>query len=218
MAKYIIKFSKKGYIKFTSHLDLIRLFKRCFKKAEIKLMYSSGFNPHPKMAFAQPLSLGFTSEGEVLEIETQDSIPCEEIKTKLQETMPIGIDIVSCSIQTDGKSFASTLDEAKYRISVMDIIISDESQIDDFFNQDEIIVKKKKKKKKNEFREIDIKDKIRAWKYSLVDDNLVIETELDAGSESNLNPELILTPLLDYLSIDKDSVDVEISRLEMRCK
>ncbi|MEG0918473.1 MAG: TIGR03936 family radical SAM-associated protein [Anaerovoracaceae bacterium] len=218
MAKYLIKFSKKGYIKFTSHLDLIRLFKRCFKKADIKLMYSSGFNPHPKMAFAQPLSLGFISEGEVLEIETQESIPCEELRRKLQETMPNGIDIISCSIQTDGKSFGSTLDEAKYRIMVSDITISNESQIDDFFNQEEIIVKKRKKKKKNEFREINIKDKIRSWTYNLIDNNLIIETNLDAGSESNLNPDMVLTPLLDYLSINKDSVNVEITRLELKCK
>ena len=57
MGQYAIKFSKQGFICYTSHLDLLRLFKRAFKKAGIKLAYSQGFNPHPKMGFAQPLVL-----------------------------------------------------------------------------------------------------------------------------------------------------------------
>ena len=47
--KYVIRFSKTGYVKYTSHLDLLRMFKRAFKKAELGLAYSQGFNPHPKM-------------------------------------------------------------------------------------------------------------------------------------------------------------------------
>ena len=58
MSRYVIKFSKEGNIRYISHLDLLRLFKRSFKRVGIKLQYSQGFNPHPKMSFAQPLSLG----------------------------------------------------------------------------------------------------------------------------------------------------------------
>src|SRR5659263_497609 len=57
MYRYIVKFSKFGYIKYISHLDLMRLFKRSFKRMGVKLEYSQGFNPHPKMGLAQPLFL-----------------------------------------------------------------------------------------------------------------------------------------------------------------
>ena len=49
MSRYAVKFTKNGFLKYTSHLDMLRLFKRIIKRADIRLKYSQGFNPHPKM-------------------------------------------------------------------------------------------------------------------------------------------------------------------------
>ena len=68
--KYIIDFSKTGTICYTSHLDIMKVFKRSFKRAGISIAYSQGFNPHPKMGFAQPLSLGYWGLEEYVEFET----------------------------------------------------------------------------------------------------------------------------------------------------
>ena len=70
MYRYYLEFSKTGNIRFISHLDLLRLFKRTFKRSGIELVYSQGFNPHPKLGFAQPLSLGYEGLAEILEFET----------------------------------------------------------------------------------------------------------------------------------------------------
>ena len=67
MNRYVITFSKMGTICYISHLDLMRMFRRTFKKAGIRLAYSQGFNPHPKMGFAQPLSLGYWGLREMME-------------------------------------------------------------------------------------------------------------------------------------------------------
>ncbi len=94
MPKYVIEFSKQGLIKYTSHLDMIRLFKRTFKKANIKLAYSQGFNPHPKMAFPLPLSLGYESSCELLEFETIEPYGNKDIiKESLNTLLPEGIEI-----------------------------------------------------------------------------------------------------------------------------
>ncbi|MFR0902151.1 MAG: TIGR03936 family radical SAM-associated protein [Anaerovoracaceae bacterium] len=66
--RYVLKFTKNGYAKYTSHLDMLRFFKRAFRKSGISLRYSQGFNPHPKMSFAQPLSLGYSSSFELLNL------------------------------------------------------------------------------------------------------------------------------------------------------
>ena len=50
MPKYVLEFQKKGLVKYTSHLDMLRLFKRAFKITGIPLEFSKGYNPHPKMA------------------------------------------------------------------------------------------------------------------------------------------------------------------------
>ena len=85
--RYVIKFSKMGYVKYTSHLDLLRTFKRAFKKTQLGLRYSQGFNPHPKMGFAQPLSLGYASRCELIEFELSE--PCEtaEILRRMKPEM-----------------------------------------------------------------------------------------------------------------------------------
>ena len=70
--KYIIEFSKTGIICYTSHLDIMKVFKRAFKRAGIDIAYSQGFNPHPKMGFAQPLSLGYWGLQEYVEFETAE--------------------------------------------------------------------------------------------------------------------------------------------------
>ena len=70
MSEYIIEFSKTGTICFTSHLDMMRIFKRVFKRTGVALAYSQGYNPHPKMGFAQPLSLGYWGMKEYFECET----------------------------------------------------------------------------------------------------------------------------------------------------
>ena len=113
--KYVIKFSKQGYIKFISHLDMIRLFNRAFKKTGIHLEHSQGFNPHPKMTFGQPLSLGHTSIGEIIEIETKAKFEPSEIQQKLQDAMPVGIDILSCEYAPEGsKGIAGSIRPGYY--------------------------------------------------------------------------------------------------------
>ena len=93
MARYYLVFSKNGYAVYTSHLDMQRFFKRAFARAEIELAFSNGFNPHPKMSFAQPLSLGYSSQSEYLEFQTKEQMPAEQIKSRLAEVMPEGQDL-----------------------------------------------------------------------------------------------------------------------------
>lgn len=97
--RYVIKFSKTGYVKYTSHLDLLRMFKRAFKKADLGLSYSQGFNPHPKMSFAQPLSLGYAGRSELIELETARPHQTAEILRAMQGQMPQGLrfsPVMSC--------------------------------------------------------------------------------------------------------------------------
>ncbi len=111
--RYAIKFSKDGYIKYTSHLDLLRMFKRAFKKTGLALKYSQGFNPHPKMGFAQPLSLGYSSRCELIEFETQMPHTTGELMEKLRDEMPEGIKLLSCfELDEKIKSLAADADAA----------------------------------------------------------------------------------------------------------
>ena len=119
MYKYAVGFSKTGTICYTSHLDIMRLFNRVIKRAGIKLAYSHGFNPHPKMVFAQPLSLGYTGLNEYIEIETTEDHEPGYIAEKLSELMPPGLDIKGCERMAEGrKTLAAMTVAAEYMIEI----------------------------------------------------------------------------------------------------
>ena len=79
MDRYVLRFEKKGNMRFISHLDLVRLFKRAIKRAEIKVAYSNGYNPHELINVVQPLSLGYESTAEHFEMDTLVSYEPEQL-------------------------------------------------------------------------------------------------------------------------------------------
>src|SRR5660397_187267 len=86
--KLIVKYKKVDRLKFISHLDTIRLLQRAIRRAEIKILYSQGYNPHPKFSFAMPLSLGLETYGDYIEIELEDSENPNTIKERLNKVLP----------------------------------------------------------------------------------------------------------------------------------
>ena len=85
-------FEKTGDAIFISHLDLMRLFQRAFKRAGLKLTHSQGFNPRPSVSIALPLSVGVESECELLDFDLYgDTVPMEEIRDRLNAALVAGV-------------------------------------------------------------------------------------------------------------------------------
>ncbi|MFR3498169.1 MAG: TIGR03936 family radical SAM-associated protein [Paraclostridium bifermentans] len=95
MSKIIrCKFKKENDMIYISHLDLQRLLQRAFRRAEIQLSYSQGFNPHPKMSYGHALALGTESQGEYVDIEIEDDIEVKEFLERINQQLPDGIKFV----------------------------------------------------------------------------------------------------------------------------
>ncbi len=209
MNKYLIEFTKQGIIAYTSHLDLLRLFKRTFKRAEISLSHSQGFNPHPKIGFGQPLSLGYESTCELIEFETGEDYKPNEIIKELQLLMPQGISLNFCKkIDVRTKSIASLVVAADYTVKIplldciKNIFPDNDSLVtflDKYMEQDEIITKKRQKKTKK-YIDVNIKNKIKKITDISLDDNISFTLHLDCGSKSNLSPDLVLNSLFNFAS------------------
>jgi radical SAM-linked protein len=92
---YKIKFtfSKKGLMKYISHLDLMRLLMRAMRRAGLPLKMSEGFSPHPKLSIMRALRLGVESDCEEANIVLKDFITPQEFQQKLQPQLPEGIEI-----------------------------------------------------------------------------------------------------------------------------
>jgi uncharacterized protein (DUF2344 family) len=78
-----IRFCKVGNLQFISHLDLQRTFHRVLVRAAIPMWYTKGFNPHAKLVFGVPLSVGTESMCEMADLKIERKISLEEIKNRL---------------------------------------------------------------------------------------------------------------------------------------
>jgi len=181
-----IIYTKKGRMKFVSHLDMTRFMSRSIKKAGIPVWYTEGFHPHLYLTFALPLSLGFESDYEVMDIRLiDDSYPLSDICKKLNEVFPKYIRAF--------KAEEPVTKTGKIAFADFKIEFNDEGylkeELADFLNSTEIICQKKTKK--GGIKEIDLIPKIKAKDVKAAE-NTELYLTLPAGSEDNLNPELLL--------------------------
>lgn len=84
-------FEKAGNARYISHLDLMRVFQRAFKRAGLPLTHTQGFNPRPSVSIALPLSLGVESRCELLDFELEHPCACDEICGRLNAALIDGV-------------------------------------------------------------------------------------------------------------------------------
>lgn len=118
MSRILSKYTKKGNLKFISHLDILRTVQRAIKRADIKASYSEGFNPHMKTTFGYPLSLGIESIGEYFELEMKEELPLEEFVNRLNTALPKELQILKSSYTLDKESLMSKSSYASYIINI----------------------------------------------------------------------------------------------------
>ena len=88
-------FEKTGNAVWISHLDLMRLFQRAFKRAGLALKHTQGFNPRPSVSIALPLSVGVESYCELLDFDLEGEPPgYEEIRRRLNNALTEGIRVL----------------------------------------------------------------------------------------------------------------------------
>lgn len=198
MERYLIKFSKTGETKFISHLDVLRTLHRAMKRAEIPISYSKGFNPHPSISIAAPLSLGIASLSEYADIETEEAMDEKEIMKRLNNALPQGIRILNV-LRIDGKmpSSMGIVESADYRIKLKHNGDREKNSeiINLINNMDEIV---KVKRTKSGEKPVNIRPLIVS--INIVEENeenFEIRCILKTGSKATLSPELMVDTIKD---------------------
>ena len=88
-------FEKTGNAVWSSHLDLMRIFQRAFKRAGLPLTHTQGFNPRPSVSIAMPLSVGVESICELLDFDLDgETVSCEEITARLNDALVPGVRVL----------------------------------------------------------------------------------------------------------------------------
>ena len=88
-------FEKTGNGVWISHLDLMRLFQRTFKRGGLHLKHTQGFSPRAVVSIALPLSLGVESVCELLDFDLEEEgFSCQEIQDRLNQTLTEGVRVL----------------------------------------------------------------------------------------------------------------------------
>ena len=93
-ARVIVRYAKRGRMRFASHRDIARAVERGVRRAGLPVAYSAGFTPHPKISYAGAAPTGTASEAEYLEISLTEARAASEVRDRLDAALPDGIDVI----------------------------------------------------------------------------------------------------------------------------
>lgn len=183
-------FSKTGRAKYISHLDLMRTLQRAFSRAEIEIKHTEGFHRHPFVSIALPLSVGYSSQCEILEFGLISGATPEELPEKMNAVLPEGIIIHRCF---PAKKPLKELTYINYIINMEyeeGRPLEAETALKEMLSRPSLVVEKKSKKAKSGFTEVDLIPLIHSWNLECRRDSMTLDTVL-AAQNPGLNPELI---------------------------
>lgn len=188
-----LKFRKVGTLQYISHLDLQRTFNRVIVRACIPVWYTKGFNPHAKLVFSTPLSVGAQSEYEFLDIRIDREMDCREIMERMNRELTEELSIVDAYIPTHD---FSEIAWASYEIEVCCESVSKEtkSQVEATFTNAPLMLTKRTKSGE---KEVDILPMIHSLSVDVDESTkrLKLSAVLKATSTEFLNPEMLITAL-----------------------
>jgi len=176
-----IKFEKRGSLKFISHLDIQRTVKTALRRAKIPVWYSQGFNPHPKMTFALPLSIGTESLCEYIDIRLTRPMERETLIRSLDGALSPEMNVLDAYIP---QSKLSEIAWAEYELSSPQLLDAEVAKL----SAESIPILKNTK---NGEKEVDIAPMIREYKAN----GDTIRVTLSADSAHYLNPEYVASVL-----------------------
>lgn len=195
MSKYILKYGRDARVKYISHLDFMRMFHRAVRRSGIPFEFSQGFNPHPIMTVAMPLSVGVTSECEYMKVGFDKEITDADIE-HLNDVLPDGFFISDWCRYESGLPDISKLDRAEYEVEVE----TEKNEISDFGELLSFETLTVMKKTKSGVKPSDIRPYIYSLKEEGRDGNIVrLKMCLACGSVYNLKPETVILAAEEYM-------------------
>ncbi|GHT50561.1 hypothetical protein AGMMS49990_03160 [Endomicrobiia bacterium] len=207
--RFRLRFSKKGAVRFVSHLEQIEVFRRAARRSNLPVAFTAGFSPQVKSSYGSPLSVGHESSCEYMELYFTQKVSAENVKTEISNVLPNGfklLDLKKVPLAFPAIDILSNV--AEYKISNTGISME---EIYKFLSQDKILIKKMKKGKSVE---IDAKPLIRFFRSEAG----VLKLQLRFGSGKTLKPELILQKMLENQENFARAYNVERTELYIETK
>ena len=190
-------FEKTGNAVYISHLDLMRVFQRAFKRAGLSLTHTQGFSPRPSVSIALPMSVGIESHCELLDFDFEgEQIPLDEITVRLNNALIEGVRVHSIYDSGEKIRNIAFLDCSVYLEYDNGVPNGGIALLQELFSRQSIVLEKRGK---NGVTQQDIIPMIRNLNISAVDDNTLCLDARICCQNPALNPMQITTAIEVYL-------------------
>lgn len=205
-----ITFGKAGTLRYTSNLDMAKIWERVLRRADLPLLYTRGFNTRPRISLAMPLPLGISSDCEILDISLRERLDfCEaSLRERLMAVSPQGLSIAAITeVDPRSSTMQSRIISAEYRIRFHDPLerASLQRKIDELLCQETIVVERRRRRKRSV---MDVRPLILSLE---IDEKADLLAHLSVGDRGNLRPD----HLLELLDLDGTHNSIHRSRLHM---
>lgn len=159
-----VRFGKTGELRFLGHLDLVRLWDRALRRANLPIAFTEGFHPLPRVTMASALALGMTSEGEWADFELTTAVDLPTFQSALAPQLPAGVPLLAVQeLAPKAPSCAKLLDRATYRITLLTETPADWAAALAEIHQDQTLTVERLHKKSQKMRQLPARD----WLLSL---------------------------------------------------
>jgi radical SAM-linked protein len=213
-----VRFRKVGQLQYISHLDLQRTFARVLVRAGIPMWYTQGFNPHAKVIFGLPLSVGAESLCEYVDLRVARDMSCEESKERLNGALTDELCVLDAYVPPASSVFADIV-WATYdiRMHSKGLRAGMGEDIKNYLTTSPLMVDKKSK---SGVRSVDITKLIRDIDVSVDEDKreCAMHATLCVSGADYLNPEYLITALRDrfgLLPVDDPHSEYRILRTDV---
>lgn len=209
--KVRIKFAKYGALRFIGHLDVMRFFQKAIRRAGIDVVYSGGYSPHQIMSFAAPLGVGMCSCGEYMDVEIASHQGSGELRRRLQEVCPYGINILEVKALPEkaGNAMASVA-AATYAVKFKDknrSFAEYQDFLEAFLSREEILITKETKRSTAEVN-------IRPGIYDCRIEDGALLFMVDASSSGNIRPSFVTAEFLKFAGAAVPEINLQTIRME----
>ena len=197
------RFRKGERVRHISHLDVLRYWERAIRRAGLPLCYSQGFTPHPKIAFAAPLPLGFIGEGEIMEVLLEERVPLDRFADDLTGQTTPDLELRDATEVALGLPALPTLLRwADYRLALEGVTPEHATESVNAFLATETFPWRQEREGKKA-REYDLRGGVASLSVGVAGEAASLDARLSCGQELTVRPEQLVAALFPTATVER---------------
>ncbi|MBE5813713.1 MAG: DUF2344 domain-containing protein [Clostridiales bacterium] len=196
-------FEKGETLRYIGHLDLMRTVQRALRRSGLPVKYSNGFNPHIRLSFAAPLSVGVVGRRELMEVPVEDGLSAEQFQTTFNAVSPACLQVVYARCVSDEfPTLMSLVAGSRYTIRLYRSEEADRAAaaFEDFMALESYVANRRTKSGENP---CDIRPFVKEGSIRKTDEGYEISLETVTFASGALKPSLWLECLCAFAGCEK---------------